>query len=167
MNRRTAIVPLLSAAVLCTMAGCADQNKELEPRTDTRPMVGEIRQAEQDWAWIAAQQWYLESIEGALPIPGTRIRLSFKEHTWLEGDAGCNRFTASYTRKANAGLQVSEILSTKMYCAHPDGVMQQESRFFHLLQSIDAYLAQPDRLDLYRDDTIVLSFMNDSSPSDN
>lgn len=149
--------------VLVALAGCADKNIERQPRVDTRPMVGEIRQAELDWAWIARQQWDLATIEGGAPIEGSSAWIRFREHTWLEGDAGCNRFTASYERKAEAGLQVSQILSTRMFCAFPEGVMQQEARIFHLLQTIDAYHAEPDRLDLRSDGATVLTFTIQSS----
>lgn len=145
-------------------AGCADKSLERQPRVDTRPMVSEIRQAELDWAWIAAQQWNLSSIEGAPPIKGTDPWIRFREHTWLEGDAGCNRFTASYERKAEAGLSVSQIITTRMFCAQPDGAMQQEARMYHLLQQTDAYHAEPDRLDLLSDGAVVLSFSIEQDP---
>ncbi len=143
---------------LSVFTGCADKKKELEPRPDTRPMVNAIQQAEQDWAWITGLEWYLVTMESKAPIAGTMLRISFKEHTWLEGDAGCNRFTSSYTRKADSGLKLGEILSTRMYCAQPEGLMQQESRFFHLLTQVDAYHAEPDRLDLLIDGSVALSF---------
>ncbi len=154
----TALVTTVMTAIL-TLGGCVDKQKEFEPRPDTRPMVDEIQQAEQDWAWISGQQWYLVTIEGQAPIAGTTINLGFKQHTWLEGDAGCNRFTANYNRKADAGLQITEVLSTRMFCDEPEGIMQQESRFFHLLRRIDAYHAEPDKLDLLSNDAVVLSFM--------
>ncbi len=149
---------LLTPLAVATLWGCVGTSEELEPRPDTRPMVGQIRQAHEDWAWIAAQQWYLSSIEGLGPIEDTELRISFKEHTWLEGDAGCNRFTASYTRRGDSGLKVTEVMSTKVFCARPEGIMQQEARFLHLLQSVNAYHAEPDRLDLYVNDSVVLSF---------
>lgn len=141
-----------------SLTGCIDQNTDREPIADTRPMVGQIRQAEQDWAWVAAQDWYLVQIDGEAPVKDTEPWLHFREHTWLDGSAGCNRFTASYIRRAEAGLDISEIISTRMFCAFPDRIMQQEARMFHLLQSVDAYRAQPDRLDLLMDDVVVLSF---------
>jgi heat shock protein HslJ len=153
------VCSVLVGASIASLSGCADKHKELEPRVDTRPMVDAIQQAEEDWIWISGQQWALATIEGQIPIPNTSLRLNFKEHTWLEGDAGCNRYTASYVRKADAGLQISEVLSTRMYCAQPAGVMQQESRYFHLLKQIDAYHAEPDRLDLLADGAVVLSFV--------
>lgn len=155
---------LLLAALLTGTAGCADKSLERLPRVDTRPMVSEIRQAELDWAWIAAQQWKLSSIEGAPPIKGTEPWIRFREHTWLEGDAGCNRFTACYDRKAEAGLSISQIITTRMFCAQPDGAMQQEARMYHLLQQADAYHAEPERLDLLSDGAVVLSFTIEQSP---
>ncbi|CAN0591952.1 unnamed protein product [Laminaria digitata] len=41
--------------------------------------------------------------------------------------------------------------------------MQQEARIFHLLQTIDAYHAEPDRLDLRSDGATVLTFTIQSS----
>ena len=156
---RSLLVLTCCAAALIPSAGCANKQKELEPRPNTRPMVNAIQQAEQDWGWISAEQWHLVTLEGKAPIAGTSMRIAFKQHTWLEGDAGCNRFTASYARKADSGLKITEILSTRMFCAQPDGVMQQESRFFHLLKRVDAYHAEPDRLDMLADGAIVLTFM--------
>lgn len=158
MHPSIPIVILLSSLAAAVPTGCVDTKQELEPRPDTRPMVGDIRQAEENWAWISAQRWRLDTIDAHPPIEDSELDLSFKEHTWLTGSSGCNRFTASYTRRSDDGLQVSQILSTRMYCAHPQGVMQQEARYLHLLQSVDAYHAEPDRLDLYADDKIVLSF---------
>jgi heat shock protein HslJ len=163
MNPPRPLLRSLSQAALLSLpiliAGCVDKGKEFEPRVDTRPMVDEIQQAEEDWNWIAGQQWFLVTIEGRAPIAGTTINLNFKQHTWLEGDAGCNRFTANYTRKADAGLQITEVLSTRMFCAEPEGIMQQESRFFHLLRTVDAYHAEPKELDLLSNGAIVLSLM--------
>lgn len=155
----TGLKTTLACTALIAVNGCVDKQKELEPRTDTRPMVNAIQQAEQDWVWISGQQWYLITIEGQAPIAGTVINLNFKQHTWLDGDAGCNRFTASYIRKADSGLQITEVLTTRMFCAEPKGVMQQESRFFHLLKRIDAYHAEPNRLDMLSNGAVVLSFM--------
>lgn len=152
-------IALLLGTTIFAQSGCANKQKELEPRIDTRPMVNKIQQAEQDWVWISGEHWYLVTMEGMAPLAGTNLRLNFKEHTWLEGDAGCNRYTASYSRMADSGLKITEILTTRMFCAQPDGIMQQESRFFHLLKRVDAYHAEPSRLDLLADGAVVLSFM--------
>ncbi len=160
-TNRTAYPILLLVGLLAGATGCADKSLERQPKVDTRPMVSEIHQAELDWAWIAAQQWNLMSIEGVPPLPGTSPWIRFREHTWLEGDAGCNRFTANYERKAESGLSIEQIISTRMFCAQPEGAMQQEARFYHLLQQTDAYHAEPDQLDLLSDGAVVLSFSVD------
>lgn len=153
------MMTICALGTLAMLSGCADKQKELEPRTDTRPMVNAIEQAEQDWIWISGEQWYLVTIDGKAPITSTTINLNFKQHTWLEGDAGCNRFTASYIRKADSGLKITEVLSTRMYCSEPTGVMQQESRFFNLLKQVDSYHAEPTKLDMLADGAVVLSFV--------
>lgn len=160
------IVSLAGTLLIPLALGCADKSLERQPRVDTRPMVSEIRQAEQDWSWISAQDWRLAEIEGHAPIAGTAAWIRFREHTWLEGDAGCNRFTANYERKAEAGLSIDQIISTRMFCTQPEGVMQQEARMLLLLQSIDAYHAEPDRLDLLSDGATMLSFVIPKTDAD-
>ena len=160
MFRMLSVLGMVTLGVAtAVLGGCMRADEELEPRPDTRPMVSEIDQAEQDWVWISGTQWIVDTLEGTPPIPGSQLRLNFKEHTWLEGHAGCNRYTASYIRKADAGLKIDEILSTRMYCANPAGIMQQESRFFNLLKQVDAYHAEPDRLDLIADGAVILTFV--------
>ena len=151
---------LVTAAGVIILGGCVGKKRsEPLPQVDTRPMVDEIRQAALDWAWVSSQDWVLSSIEGSPPIAETQPWIRFRAHTWLEGGAGCNRFTASYERKAEAGLSVSQIISTRMFCSFPEGVMQQEARLFHMLQSIDSYHAEPDRFDLLADGAVMLSFV--------
>ena len=165
MNHPNVIKATLLFSFVAILTGCIDKKKELEPRPNVRPMVDAIQQADEDWIWISGQRWYLTSIEGNPVLGDTAPNLNFKEHTWLEGDAGCNRYTASYVRKAEAGLQVKEILSTRMFCAQPVGIMQQESRFFQLLKQVDAYHAEPDKLTLFIDSDIVLTFGTDPEPA--
>lgn len=154
---------ILTCSVLC-LAGCMDRKKELEPRPNVRPMIDAIGQAEQDWIWVSGQRWLLNSIENNTPITDSTIVLEFKEHTWLAGDAGCNHYTASYIRKADIGLQVKEIISTRMFCNEPLGIMQQEARYFQLLKTIDAYHAEPEQLTLFADGRAVLSYGIDPVP---
>ena len=160
MNSRSphAYLSLIGVCTLISASGCADKSLERQPRVDTRPMVSEIRQAEQDWSWISGQTWVLQTIDAHPVIEDTELTLHFKEHTWLEGTAGCNRYTGGYTRLAEAGLSVDDIISTRMFCSFPEGVMQQESRFFHLLTQVDTYYATPERLDFMSDGTVTLSF---------
>lgn len=158
MKHHNRIMPILFILPMITLAGCVNDKTENEPRPNVRPMVDAIQQADEDWIWISGQRWHLTSIEGNPAITDTSLDLNFKEHTWLEGNAGCNRYTASYIHKAEAGLQIKEILSTRMFCAQPAGIMQQESRYFQLLKQVDTYHAQPDELSMFIDGDKVLTF---------
>ena len=120
MKKQQQLAITISASLAITMmaaAGCANKQTELEPRTDVRPMINTIHQAEQDWLWIAARKWHLILIESHAPIAGTTLNLSFKEHTWLTGDAGCNHFTANYTRKSRSRTPTQRgSLNKKILC---------------------------------------------------
>ncbi len=154
-NRSMLVLGLLSSSMFL---GCASKEKEREPRPNIRPMINAIEQAQQDWNWITAQQWILNEIESIPVLDGSSITLEFKEHTWLIGSSGCNQYTAGYDRKAESGLNIQEIMSTRMYCSDPIGIDQQEARYLKLLKAVDSYSAQPDRLTLYTEDEPVLIF---------
>lgn len=163
--RTAAAAALLALAALST-ASCEQNRRDKEPvRVDASPHVNAVRQAERDWAWIAGSDWIADTIEGKSPLPGTELWVRFEDHTWMSGSAGCNRITASYNRRGIDGLQMTQIAATRMLCNQPKGVMQQEARFLHLLGSIDAYQAEPSRLNLVSDGVVVLSFT--PAPDDN
>jgi len=46
----------------------------------------------------------------------------------VSGSAGCNSYSASYSRSGNT-LTVSGLTSTMMLCSMPAGIMQQEGEF--------------------------------------
>jgi heat shock protein HslJ len=54
----------------------------------------------------------------------------------ISGHSGCNKFSSTITLQEDGTLNIGEIASTKMLC---QGKMTQESRFFDLLKSANAY----------------------------
>jgi heat shock protein HslJ len=54
----------------------------------------------------------------------------------ISGHSGCNKFSSDITLQEDGTLSIGEIASTKMLC---QGKMTQESRFFDLLKSANAY----------------------------
>ncbi len=54
----------------------------------------------------------------------------------ISGHGGCNKFSSTATLQEDGTLNIGEIASTKMLC---QGKMTQESRFFDLLKSANAY----------------------------
>lgn len=54
----------------------------------------------------------------------------------ISGHSGCNKFSSAITLQEDGTLNIGELASTKMLC---QGKMTQESRFFDLLKSANAY----------------------------
>ncbi|MFK7758753.1 MAG: META domain-containing protein [Phycisphaerales bacterium] len=139
--------------------GCESADRDVEPiRVDAVPHANAVKQAKQDWTWISGTTWIATSIEGQPLLEGTAAWLRFQDHTWMSGSSGCNQLSASYDRQGIDGLQMTQIASTRKHCAEPRGAMQQESRFLHLLQNIDAYQAEPDALSLSTNGIQMLTF---------
>jgi heat shock protein HslJ len=77
-------------------------------------------------------------------IVGTEITARF-EAGRVMGSAGCNAYTAPYTLNGNA-LQVGPAASTRMACAAPPGVMEQERAYLAALSTARSYRIEGDRL---------------------
>ena len=63
----------------------------------------------------------------------------------MSGTAGCNNYSASYTVDGNA-ITIGPAISTMMFCADPEGVMEQEMAYLQALPSAATYVVQGDRL---------------------
>ncbi|MBL4808463.1 MAG: META domain-containing protein [Phycisphaerales bacterium] len=161
MLSKSLIITVLLSALMLTTVSCENQrqkdDKELI-RIDAAPHANMVNQAKEDWAWISGTNWIVTTIEGQAPLPNTSLWIRFQDHTWLSGSAGCNHLSASYNRQGIDGLKITQTATTKMHCAQPQGTMQQESRFLHLLANIDAYHAEPNTLTLSTNAITMLTF---------
>jgi heat shock protein HslJ/sporulation protein YlmC with PRC-barrel domain len=63
----------------------------------------------------------------------TQITAQF-EGDQMSGSAGCNTYTATFTREG-AELTISDLAVTDKSCAEPEGIMSQEEQFLSDLQS--------------------------------
>lgn len=54
------------------------------------------------------------------------------------GSGGCNSYSGAYELKPNCGLTIGAVISTKKACLE-DGIMQQEQKYFDLLQNADSF----------------------------
>ncbi len=68
----------------------------------------------------------------APPIAGTTLTADFDEPGRVSGSAGCNRYTAAYSA-SDTELRFSAAASTRMFCADPPGVLEQEAAFLAAL----------------------------------
>ena len=158
---RRAVRPACLGAALLLGACTSGPEPELLPLPDAGPIAEEVRQAQKDWPWIAGTDWELASIDGGPPVEGARVWISFKpDETWVTGSTGCNRFTGGYIRRGRDGIRIRDLLVTERFCETPQGVMQQESRFLHLLGEAAAYHASADWFHLLdADERVILSFV--------
>ncbi|MGI6502473.1 MAG: META domain-containing protein [Candidatus Methanoculleus thermohydrogenotrophicum] len=99
---------------------------------------------------LVGTEWVLEgySLEGdaiSSVIAGTTITAEFSPDGKIAGSAGCNRYGGQYLLDG-ANLSISSLFSTLMYCAEPEGTMEQEARFMDLLANVSSYQVEGDRL---------------------
>ncbi len=59
-------------------------------------------------------------------ILGSEITARFDEEGTLSGSAGCNSYSAGYETEGHS-ITIGMAISTQMFCAEPQGVMEQEA----------------------------------------
>jgi heat shock protein HslJ/uncharacterized protein YraI len=80
-------------------------------------------------------------------ILGTRISLDFGVGAQVSGNSGCNDYTAAYQVDGPA-MTIGQPSSTSMFCAEPEGVMDQEAQFLAALQSAAAFRIEGNTLEM-------------------
>jgi heat shock protein HslJ len=80
-------------------------------------------------------------------IIGTEITADFAEEGALTGSAGCNSYTASYETDGEK-ITIGPAASTRMFCAEPEGIMEQESQYLTALENAAVYMIDSSRLEI-------------------
>lgn len=96
-------------------------------------------------------KWVLANLDGKAPTSNLKGQpyITFVSSTGnVNGNAGCNTFSGSYTSSGNS-LTFSPIAATKMFC---DGAMDFEQSFLSLINECDSYLVSNNILTLYGKD---------------
>jgi heat shock protein HslJ len=78
---------------------------------------------------------------------GSQVDAIFTEDGKLSGSAGCNRYNTSYQLDGDK-ITISPAASTRMMCAEPEGVMEQESAYLAALTNAATYTIKGDILTL-------------------
>lgn len=68
--------------------------------------------------------------------------------TEVGGDASCNSYNGGYTTTGTDGLTIGPLQSTAMFCAGPEGLMDQERAFLVSLGMADSYAIEERTLTL-------------------
>ena len=99
---------------------------------------------------LIGTNWSLESVHTAQAVSSvisdTTLTAVFDNNGRVSGSSGCNRYFAGYNFTGTT-IFMSGTGSTKMACTGP-GVMDQESRFLHLLSVTRSYTIEGDQLSL-------------------
>ncbi|MCR9118629.1 MAG: META domain-containing protein [bacterium] len=82
-------------------------------------------------------------------LSGTTITAFFHGAT-IGGSGGCNTYGADVTFDTgnDGAIEVSNLISTKMFCPDPPGVTEQESKYFEFLNSAKTFSCTGNRLRL-------------------
>ena len=83
------------------------------------------------------------------PLTGTSLSVSF-ENGSVVGDAGCNRFRATYERDGSR-LRIGSVAATRKAC-EAEGVMEQERQLLAAIESATTWAIDRGMLDLHRAD---------------
>lgn len=116
---------------------------------------------------LAGTSWQLVSfgLAGAETglIEGSAITLEFSPDGRATGSGGCNSYGGEYQVQDHT-LSFGPIVSTKMACADPN-VMQQEQQYFQALQTAGQFELAGDHLTIrYSEGREVLNFVPAASP---
>jgi heat shock protein HslJ len=80
-------------------------------------------------------------------LAGTTLTADFGADGTLSGNSGCNTFNGTYTVDGSK-IAIGPLASTRMACAEPEGVMEQEAQYLAALQTAATYKLEGDRLQL-------------------
>jgi heat shock protein HslJ len=89
-------------------------------------------------------------------LGSTEITAVFGDGGSLVGSAGCNNYTASYGVEGE-NLSVGPATVTRMMCAEPKGIMDQESAYLAALESVATYQIKGNTLEVFDADGMRLA----------
>ena len=109
---------------------------------------------------LEGEAWVVTGLEvdgtSTEPLAGTVMTAQFDDGA-INGVGGCNSYFGGYELDGSA-IDVGPLASTQMFCAEPEGLMDQELTYLSLLQSADEFERDGDRLIMRRGDATVITF---------
>lgn len=107
--------------------------------------------AKEEAATLAGPTWNLTSFHSGETvsslIAGSEITAQFGDDGQVTGSAGCNSYFGSYFVDGET-LTIGPLGATRMACADPEGVMQQETLYLSLLDAAAGYSIEGNTLTL-------------------
>ena len=99
--------------------------------------------------------WRAEKLTNTYVPQQLNVRVIFDQNERLYGFAGCNNFNGSYKQRSNQ-LTVQPLVSTRKFCADSSAL---EQKFTQSLQSADRAEVNGDKLQLFRNNQMILQFV--------
>ena len=92
-------------------------------------------------------------------IEDARVTAIFDDEGRVAGSGGCNRFMATFEVDGGA-IRIGPVAGTRMMCAEPEGVSEQEGSYFAALERSATWLIREGRLQLRdADDALQVDFV--------
>ena len=111
---------------------------------------------------LAGTSWTLVSLgpEG-FPEPaifGSKVTVEFSgSGDAIDGSGGCNSYSGEYATAGDV-FKIRELMFTERACLEPEGVLEQEARYFEILASSRSHSVDGPRLTLRAPEDRVLIF---------
>ncbi len=101
---------------------------------------------------LAGTSWAVQAYNNGkqavtTPVIGTEMTAIFGKDGNLSGSAGCNTYNASYRVDGNS-ISIGPAATTRMMCAEPEGIMEQEMQYLTALSTAAAYKIDGSRLEM-------------------
>jgi heat shock protein HslJ len=134
---------------------CGDQVLIYAAETPTVTPLPTTTSALEDTKWILESYGELVNLEHVLT--DTRITAEFvSSEGTVEGSAGCNSYSGSYEVEDSQLSIPGPIAATEMYCADPEGVMEQEQQYLEILQAAESYSIEEEELQINCGDQVLI-----------
>ncbi len=159
MNQAKAFMAALAAVRSYRMAG-----DNLELLDDRGALLARLAPQPRD---LAGTSWRVTAYNNGRqavvsPLDGTTLTMSFSADGKVSGTAGCNRYTGTYTL-AGSALRLGPAAATRMACAKPEGIMDQERSFLAALPTVATVRREGDQLEMRTaDDALALMLVRES-----
>jgi heat shock protein HslJ len=158
----TALVIDFDADRMVTITGSGDiivkpvvklTNKQEKPQGQNNGTKQEI--SLEDTVWVLQSYGAPGNLKDI--ITGTEITAEFvSSEGTVKGSAGCNSYFGSYEIEGSQLLIPGPIGATEMYCAEPEGVMDQEQEYLAALQLSENYEINDDELTVHCGNQVLI-----------
>jgi heat shock protein HslJ len=145
MSQETAYLAALEGAASYRITG-----DELQiAGADGKPLLSYVQL---QTALLSGTNWLVTSYNNGKqalvsPLAGSVITLLFGADGIVSGSTGCNNYSAAYTLDGEV-LTIGPAALTRMMCAEPEGIMEQETAYLAAMSSASAYTIEGDELTL-------------------